>query len=499
MMTISVNTTKLTYLGNGTATTYTVNSYAGDVLTGIIVFNASEVVVSLNGVVLTQGVHYNVTADASPPLFQGKLVNARVVFVTAPIAYSQIIITRAVSPQQGLQLSLGNQIPQKALESQLDKLTVMVQELQAQDKLTLRLPPEKVVATDLLNLTQANTGYLGWQNGNIVNKSPVDVGVDIEDATVELVDAIAYEPFTFSGDKVFYGGTVINGTLVVNNDATLGVITGNPTFTGNPTLSSSTAITATSLSTRAFALGDSIRGSAPTWGGNTSINMPALNCLDSTRTVYIACNAATLNLATTGLNGLDTGSLVANTWYYIWAILNPTTLATGFLASTSSTVPTMPSGFTVRRLVTALKTQASVAGMELFNFRTAIGQDQEIQYVNDAAHNTVVSGTVGLTRTSVSLTSVVPDYVSSASFWVEMTRAASPSWCYMQIGNSLTDSAGTMACTMGIDIAGNTLWHGNAVDMTLSQRSFWYQVTRPTGSATINATVRVQAYRLRLP
>jgi hypothetical protein len=160
---------------------------------------------------------------------------------------------------------------------------------------------------------------------------------------------VAYEPFTFGGEKTFdevvAKNTTINGTLDVSDDVALS----NTTING--TLDVTGDVTAPNVSTRLFALGDQIRGTAPTWESNNTVNMPALRCLNSTRAVEIATSSATLNFATTGLNGLDTGSLVANTWYYIWAILNPTTGATGFLASTSSTSPTMPSGFTVRRLL----------------------------------------------------------------------------------------------------------------------------------------------------
>jgi hypothetical protein len=51
----------------------------------------------------------------------------------------------------------------------------------------------------------------------------------------------------------------------------------------------------------------------------------------------------TLNCATTGANGLDTGSLAAG-WYYTYLISNGQAIAS--LASLSSTVPTLPAGYT---------------------------------------------------------------------------------------------------------------------------------------------------------
>ena len=112
---------------------------------------------------------------------------------------------------------------------------------------------------------------------------------------------------------------------------------------------------------------DIIQGSAPEWLTNTTISMKALNCLDSLRTSLITCSSSTLNFATTGLNGLDTGSIASNTWYYIYAILNPTTLATGYLASTSASSPTLPSGFTKFRLLPfVVKTNSGSATLQSF-------------------------------------------------------------------------------------------------------------------------------------
>src|SRR4030095_5740620 len=52
----------------------------------------------------------------------------------------------------------------------------------------------------------------------------------------------------------------------------------------------------------------------------------------------------TVNTATVGANGLDTGVLAATTWYSLWVIWNGTT--TSGLISLSATAPTMPGGYT---------------------------------------------------------------------------------------------------------------------------------------------------------
>jgi len=61
--------------------------------------------------------------------------------------------------------------------------------------------------------------------------------------------------------------------------------------------------------------------------------------------------AGTINLATNGLNGLDTGSVPADGWLYTYAIYNPTTQISGLIASLSATTPTLPSGFTKKQRI----------------------------------------------------------------------------------------------------------------------------------------------------
>lgn len=63
---------------------------------------------------------------------------------------------------------------------------------------------------------------------------------------------------------------------------------------------------------------------------------------------------ASINLSTIGLNGIDSGSVTSGTFYWVYCISDGTT--PGFLASTSATTPTMPTGYTYFALVGVMKT-----------------------------------------------------------------------------------------------------------------------------------------------
>jgi hypothetical protein len=61
----------------------------------------------------------------------------------------------------------------------------------------------------------------------------------------------------------------------------------------------------------------------------------------------------------TTFGGMDTGSVAANTWYHVWLILNPTGNVADLLFSLSATAPTLPAGYTKKRRIGSIKTNAS--------------------------------------------------------------------------------------------------------------------------------------------
>lgn len=64
-------------------------------------------------------------------------------------------------------------------------------------------------------------------------------------------------------------------------------------------------------------------------------------------------------VAGTNQGGLDTGTVAADTPYYIWQIHNPTSNLSDILYSASSTSPTLPSGYTKKNYLAALFTDGS--------------------------------------------------------------------------------------------------------------------------------------------
>jgi hypothetical protein len=73
---------------------------------------------------------------------------------------------------------------------------------------------------------------------------------------------------------------------------------------------------------------------APAWEKDTSVNWSAGNWN----------------------GGLDTGSVATNTWYYCYAIYNPTTEASDYLFTINYGSPVLPSGYTKKRYIGSIKT-----------------------------------------------------------------------------------------------------------------------------------------------
>lgn len=93
---------------------------------------------------------------------------------------------------------------------------------------------------------------------------------------------------------------------------------------------------------------------------NTKLNVATGSCLDSTGTFQLTLSAAAvIDATTTGLNGLDTGSLAASTVYKVFLVSDPITQqASGAMISTSAT-PLLPYGYSAYALIGYVTTDSS--------------------------------------------------------------------------------------------------------------------------------------------
>lgn len=64
-------------------------------------------------------------------------------------------------------------------------------------------------------------------------------------------------------------------------------------------------------------------------------------------------------VAGTNQGGLDTGAKANSTWYHVWIIRNDSSGVADVLFSTSVSAPTMPSGYTAKRRIGAIRTSGA--------------------------------------------------------------------------------------------------------------------------------------------
>ncbi|MBR8188300.1 hypothetical protein KDW82_04390 [Burkholderia vietnamiensis] len=182
----------------------------------------------------------------------------------------------------------------------------------------------------------------------------------------------------------------------------------------------------------------------------------------------IASLNKTVNLATTGAGGMDTGSAPANGYVALYAIYNPVTKVPALLATnaTSAVAPSvygganMPSGYTASALLTVVPTNGSG------QFAPVLVRDRNIGIPIKMA---LTSNSVVGTLTPISLASTIPpnavsitgelSIASTSTSTVALTVAADSNSISQQNTTASVGSSGYVAnYAMSISTAQTILW-----------------------------------------
>lgn len=86
---------------------------------------------------------------------------------------------------------------------------------------------------------------------------------------------------------------------------------------------------------------------------NTELSVAAGSCLDAFGKLTISLlEDITIDSATTGINGLDTGTIANSTWYYVYVIRKSTDEeAVGAIISLSNIIPALPANYDCYRKI----------------------------------------------------------------------------------------------------------------------------------------------------
>ncbi|MBI4665369.1 MAG: hypothetical protein HY751_03040 [Nitrospinae bacterium] len=150
-----------------------------------------------------------------------------------------------------------------------------------------------------------------------------------------------------------------------------------------------------------------IKNNATAPNSKVDITADAITLEDSAGAeVKMRAVSLTVDITVTGANGLDTGAESASAWYYLWAISNGTAVAGLF--SISGSTPSMPSGYTYKRLLGAARNNAS---SNFLGFR---------QGGNNYYYNTPVTDlSAGTATTFTTVTPTLPPMSVAARFTLD--------------------------------------------------------------------------------
>lgn len=154
------------------------------------------------------------------------------------------------------------------------------------------------------------------------------------------------------------------------------------------------------------------------------IDIATGSIMDSTGVYQITVDSVlSPDITDSGLNGLDTGTVAANSVYAVYIVADPVTLqAEGAVYSLSLTGPKMPFGYSAYALIGYVVTDAT--SDILLGYWTA-GNTGKRTFMYDAPIATPITAGAATTDTAVVLTGLVPA-VATVGVWVKfaMTPAA---------------------------------------------------------------------------
>ncbi len=196
--------------------------------------------------------------------------------------------------------------------------------------------------------------------GNFTGSSAVPTATDI--STVTLKATPVASDIVLISDQAASGALkrVTVGTLA--SAGSVASIAGNTgAFTLSHGITNSTNDVQLDMSLHQgilFGLTLSTAGSSATFG------VAAGYAVDSAATDFMKLTSAYTKTTSawavgTATGSLDTGTIAINTWYHVWLIKRPDTGVVDILISTSATAPTMPTNYTLKRRIGAMKTNAS--------------------------------------------------------------------------------------------------------------------------------------------
>ena len=263
------------------------------------------------------------------------------------------------------------------------------------------------------NLTSSNLGLTTTQQANIAEEVEADLG-----ELNAVVDGIVTSVVGFDPDNVS------NSYLELQGDVTDAIATVDDAvadFAAQTAQVSTNTTNITNLTNQGTLPNGYVTTPVPTYTSARVVNfngMAAARTVDNVSNIVLTSASRNLDLNTTGANGLDTGTVANNTWYYVYLYAN------GYVASTTNSATTLTIAATSQKVIQlplALRTDGS-ANIIPFKLTQWVGRFSELVY--DVTYDFVASPSTGVTRISSAFANTSFTSVAASSFVPPLTRNA---------------------------------------------------------------------------
>ena len=181
---------------------------------------------------------------------------------------------------------------------------------------------------------------------------------------------------------------------------------------------------------------------------NTKIDVASGQCRDSNDIIDMVYAASTIiDCGVHGLNGLDTGSLAASTFYKVFAIADSSNyLVSGFIVTLqTNSVPLMPLGYDSYRLIGYVLTDGSSHFLSFYMAQNSASNLRYVQY--DAPISIAITGSgTSATYSAMDLSIAVPlDHFEKVKIYAKWDPNAAGDTLTLQatggVGNWLINTA----------------------------------------------------------
>lgn len=470
-MTVSSTSSRVVYLGDGSATTFGFAFKVSQPADLVVVYTdaagldctLSPSQYSATGFGLDAGGSVTYSLPGGSPIAAG----------------TRLTIYRDVAVTQPTSLSNQGAMWPQVIEAALDRLTYVAQKVSDAVSRSLVISPTDSASLNVLpNATQRANSVLAFDGQGqpcaaTLTGSLVAVSTWIANAFLPATtrqDACdALQAAYLAGSNDFTGGRVQVPTRVAGDNGTDAASTA---FVATAIAGARTAsLGGTVLRSYLAGLGLSNNATTP----NTKIDVAAGVCADGTNLQMLSVTASTIDCGTVGANGLDAGSLAGNTWYHVFAI-GKADGTTALLASTSPGSPALPAGYTLKRRIGSFLTDGSA---HILGFAQ---QGDEFLWKAPTVDQSGVS--LGTTSTLYAL-SVPPGLQTNAIFTASAVVAANASVLFQSPDQTTLAVTGQGAGSDLIVVSGT----GDGAGGRFSIRTNAARQIRAVASATVALTI----------